>query len=97
MATSAAWHAQPSELACAIWSKANVSPSSIIRLEAGGDLRGHAFDDVRRDAPAPTAPVEEVFPRADKFSARDRRSAEARAIEQKRLAAVAARTADLPL
>jgi hypothetical protein len=29
-------------------SKANVSPSTIIRLEAGGDLRGHAVDDVRR-------------------------------------------------
>jgi hypothetical protein len=46
-------------------------------------------------APAPAALEEEVFPRADKLSAHDRRSAEARAIEQKRLAAVAARTADL--
>ena len=44
---------------------------------------------------APAALADEVFPHADKFSAHDRRSAEARAIEQKRLAAVAARTADL--
>jgi hypothetical protein len=41
-------------------------------------------------APVPAALAKEVFPHADKL-----RSAEARAIEQKRLAAVAARTADL--